>query len=126
MALPKNLRYSEYVWVEVRGDVATLGVTDYGLKVTKDIVFIDLPKKGQKIDKGKTFASLESVKWSGHLASPVSGEVIEANSPLFDAPEKLNQEPYKSWICRIKLSKPAEIQQLMDSKKAEEWVKDNL
>ncbi len=126
MEPPKDLKYSEYVWVAVKGDIATLGMTDYGLKVAKDIVFIDLPKKGAKINRGGQFVSLESVKWSGHLASPVSGEVVEVNDALFDEPEKLNKNPYGSWICRVRMSKPDEAGGLMDSKAAAEWVKKNL
>jgi len=126
MNLPKNLMYNEYTWVKLDGNVATMGVTGYGLGQTKEIVFVDLPKKGQKIERGKTFVSLESVKWSGHLASPLSGEVIEANASLFDSPEKLNSDPYGSWICKLKLSKPEEIKALLNSNSAEQWVKKNL
>jgi len=124
--LPKNLRYSEYVWAKADGDKATLGVTDYGLKQIKEVVFIDLPKKGQRLKAGDTFLSLESVKWSGHVASPVSGEVVDVNDSLFDAPDKLNKDPYGAWVCKVCLSKPDELKQLMDSKKASEWVKENL
>jgi glycine cleavage system H protein len=124
--LPKNLRYSEYVWAKADGNTATLGVTDYGLKQTKEIVFIDLPKKGLKLKKGDTFVSLESVKWSGHVASPVSGEVTDVNTALFDAPETLNKDPYGMWVCKVRLQNPDELKQLMDSKKALEWVKENL
>lgn len=123
MSVPKNLSYSEYVWVKAEGSIATLGVADYGLKIAKEIVFIDLPRKGQKLKKGDTFVSLESVKWSGHIASPVSGEVFEINEPLFDDPGKLNKDPYGAWICKVKLSDPSELSKLMDSKKAEEWAK---
>lgn len=126
MELPKNLRYSEYVWVKAEGGNATLGITGYGLKQTKEIVFIDLPKKGQKLKKGDTFVSLESVKWSGHVASPVSGEVTDVNDSLFDAPEKLNKDPYGVWVCKIKLQNPEELKGLMDSKAVSKWVKENL
>jgi len=126
MALPKNLRYSEYVWVKLDGGVATLGITDYGLKQVKEIVFIDLPKKGQKIARGDTFVSLESVKWSGHIKSPVSGLVSAVNDALFDEPEKLNRDPFNSWVCKMTLSKPDEFAAIMDSPAAEKWVKENL
>jgi len=125
MDLPKNLRYSEYVWVKLDGDVATLGITDYGLEMVKEIVFVDLPKKAP-IEKGQNFVSLESVKWSGHIASPVGGEIIEVNESLFDEPEKLNKSPYESWVCKIKLSNPSDADELMDAAAAEKWVTDNL
>lgn len=126
MELPKDLKYSEYVWVAVKGDIATLGVTDYGLKVAREIVFIDLPQKGKKLGRGEQFVSLESVKWSGHLASPVSGEVVDVNDALFDDPEKMNRDPYGSWVCRVRMSKPDEANGLMDQKAASEWVRKNL
>jgi len=126
MLLPKDLKYSEYVWAKASRDTVTLGITDYALKQTKEIVFIDLPKKGKTIKKGDTFVSLESVKWSGHVQSPVSGFVSEVNDSLFDAPEKLNKDPYVSWVCKIKLSNPSELTAMMDSAKASKWVKENL
>jgi len=126
MELPKNLKFSpDYVWVSVENNIASLGVTEYGLKAAKEIVFIDLPKLGP-ITKGDDIFSLESVKWSGHLVSPVSGEVIEVNEPIFDEPEALNKDPYGTWICKVKLSNPDELNMLMDSKTAQEWVEKNL
>jgi glycine cleavage system H protein len=123
MKLPANLRYSEYVWAKAEGGTAVLGITDYGLAMAKEIIFIDLPKKGRKLKRGETFTSLESVKWSGHISSPVSGEVIDVNGSLFDAPEKLNKDPYGSWICKVRLSDTSELTGLMDAKKAAEWAK---
>ncbi len=126
MDLPKNLKYSEYVWIKLDGDEATLGMTDYGMNVAKDIVFIDLPAKGKIINKGDNFVSLESVKWSGHIASPVSGEITDVNQELFDEPEKLNKDPYGSWICKLKLSNSYEAKGLMDASAASKWVEENL
>ena len=122
MELPKNLRYSEHVWVSVEGDTATLGITDYALATTKEIVFIDLPEVGRILKRGVDFVSLESVKWSGHVESPVDGEVLEVNGLLFDDPSKLNSDPYGSWICKVKLIDPTELESLMDAKAAEMWV----
>jgi glycine cleavage system H protein len=121
MTLPKNLRFSEYLWVKADGDIATIGVTDYALAQTKEIVFIDLPREGN-IKKGTTLFSLESAKWSGHIASPVSGNVADVNDSLFDEPEKLNKSPYESWVCKIKLADVAELAQLMDAEAAAKWV----
>ena len=123
MDLPKDLKYSEYVWVKVEGDVAILGITDYALAATKEIVFIDLPEVGRILKKGEDFVSLESIKWSGHVESPVDGEVVEVNEPLFDKPERLNKDPYGSWICKVKLIEPNEVDGLMDAKAAEMWVR---
>lgn len=126
MTLPKNLRFKEYVWVKVEGDIATLGVTDYGLEAAKEIVFIDLPEMGKKLKKDDEFVSLESVKWSGHIGSPVSGEVVEVNEEIFDDPAQLNKDPYGSWVCKIKMSDADEVKELLDAEAAEKWVKENL
>jgi glycine cleavage system H protein len=126
MELPKNLKYTEYVWVKVDGKTATLGVTDYGLQQTKEIVFIDLPKKGQVLKRGSSFTVLESVKWSGHITSPISGEVVEVNDILFDEPSRLNKDPYGSWVCKVRMSDLGEVRGLMDQKAAVKWVRENL
>ena len=121
MNLPQNLKFDEYLWVKAEGDIAEIGVTEYALEQIKEIVFIDLPKKGS-VNKGDTFLSLESVKWSGHLSSPVSGEVVEVNDVLFDDPEKLNKSPYESWVCKIKLADAAQLEELMTAQEAAKWV----
>jgi glycine cleavage system H protein len=120
--LPKNLKYNKQVWVELSGDVATLGLTDYGLKAAKELVFIDLPKKGQKLKKGETFVSIESIKWSGHIDSPLSGEVTDVNEALFDDPAKMNKEPYKSWICKATISDNRELDDLLSAEEAAKFV----
>jgi glycine cleavage system H protein len=126
MNLPKNLKYTEYLWVKKEGNTATVGVTDYGLKQAKEIMFIDLPKKDKAVKKGEELFSLESAKWSGHLESPVTGKVTEVNESLFDEPEKLNKDPYSNWVCKIGLDKAEELDSLMDASGAEKWVKENL
>jgi glycine cleavage system H protein len=126
MSLPNNLLYGEQVWVKKEGDDATVGVADYALATVKEIVFIELPKKGRQLTKGGEFISLESVKWSGHIKSPLSGKVTEVNEGLFDEPERLNKDPYGSWICKIELSYPDELDELMDASKAQRWVQENL
>ncbi len=125
MNLPKNLKYSEHVWVKAEDGKATLGVTDYALKAVKEIVFIDLPEEGQKLKKGEDFVSLESVKWSGHIESPVSGKVIEVNEALFDEPSKLNEDAYSSWICKVELDDESELDGLMSAEEASEWAQEN-
>ncbi len=124
---PKNLKYNkDYSWVEVEGDVATLGVIGPGAKKVKEFVFIMLPKKGQKIKKGEKYVSLEAVKWSGNLSTPVSGEIIEVNTPLFDEPSKINNDGYKNWIAKIKIDKKEELDELMDSEEAIKFYEEKL
>ena len=115
-----GLKYSEnHSWVKVERDTAILGITAHAADSVKEFVFIDLPQKGP-IKKGDTYVSLESIKWSGHLSSPVSGEIVEVNESLFDDPLKLNDDPYGNWICKVRISDPAELDSLMDAKQAEE------
>ncbi len=122
MTLPKDRKYSEYTWIRVEGNIATIGVTDYALHATREIVFVELPKKGSRVKKGEKLLSLESVKWSGHVISPLSGEIIDVNEELFDEPERLNKDPYGTWICRIKIANTRELESLVEWQKAEKWT----
>jgi glycine cleavage system H protein len=80
----------------------------------QEFVFVDLPERGQKIKKGDTYASLEAVKWSGHLSSPLSGEVTDVNDKAFDEPGIINQDPYgQGWLVKIRLSDPEEKKELL-------------
>lgn len=124
--LPKNLKYNkDYSWVKIEKDIASVGAIEPAAKKVKEFVFINLPEKGKKINKGETYVSLEAVKWSGHLSSPVSGEIVDVNEGLFDEPSKINKDPYGSWIMKVKLSKPDEEKELMGSKECEEWFSKN-
>ncbi len=124
---PANLLYNnDFSWVKVDGDVATLGVIGPAAKKVKEFVFIQLPEKGKQIKKGETYVSLEAMKWSGHLSSPVTGEVVDVNDDLFDEPSVLNESPYEKWIAKIRMSNPDEKDKLMDSKKVEDWAKENV
>lgn len=112
--LPKDLLYSkDHSWVRIEGDVATVGITAPSASKVKEFIFIKLPEKGETIRKGESYVSLEAVKWSGHLSSPVSGEIIEVNGPLYDEPSKINKDPYGSWIMRVRMSNPEEKKDLL-------------
>jgi glycine cleavage system H protein len=112
---PENFRYTkEHEWVNVEGDTGTIGITDHAQKELGDIVYVDLPKAGATVEKGKTVGSVESVKAVSDIYSPISGEVIESNELLATAPEKLNEDPHgAAWLVKIKLSSPAETAELM-------------
>jgi glycine cleavage system H protein len=112
---PENFRYTkEHEWVQVEGDIATIGITDHAQHELGDIVYVDLPKVGAQLEQGKTLGSVESVKAVSDVYAPVSGEVTEINSALADAPEKLNEDPHgAAWLVKLKLSKPAEVENLM-------------
>lgn len=112
---PETFRYTkEHEWVLVEGDTGTVGITDHAQKELGDIVYVDLPKLGITLAKGATFGSVESVKAVSDIYAPISGEVLETNSLLAAAPEKLNEDPHgAAWLVKIKLANPAEIEQLM-------------
>ncbi|MFO7710461.1 MAG: glycine cleavage system protein GcvH [Candidatus Woesearchaeota archaeon] len=118
MNLPESLRYNnDNSWVKVEGDTATVGVVEPATKKV-EFVFIQLPEKDKEIKQGDTYVSLEAVKWSGHLSSPVTGKVIEVNESLFDEPSKINEDPYGAWVMKVKLDDPKEVESLMDSEQA--------
>jgi glycine cleavage system H protein len=112
---PENFRYTkEHEWVLVEGDTGTIGITDHAQEELGDIVYVDLPKTGAKLEQGKSLGSVESVKAVSDVYSPVSGEVLESNPLLADAPEKLNEDPHGvAWLVKIKLSSPADAANLM-------------
>jgi glycine cleavage system H protein len=114
---PENFRYTkEHEWVLVNGDTGTIGITDHAQQELGDIVYVDLPKPGAKLEQGKSLGSVESVKAVSDVYSPVSGEVIEANGALADAPEKLNEDPHgAAWLVKVKLATPAEVSGLMSA-----------
>lgn len=112
---PDNFRYTkEHEWVKVEGDTGTIGITDHAQKELGDIVYVDLPKVGTTVEKGKTVGSVESVKAVSDIYSPVSGEVTEVNELLATSPEKLNEDPHgAAWLVKIKLSAAGETADLM-------------
>ncbi len=117
MSYPENFRYTkEHEWVSVEGDVGTIGITDHAQKELGDIVYVDLPKAGASVKQGATLGSVESVKAVSDIYSPVSGEVLESNTGLADAPEKLNDDPHgAAWLVKIRLSSPDEIKNLLSA-----------
>jgi len=114
---PENFRYTkEHEWVLVEGDTGTVGITHHAQEQLGDIVYVDLPKVGAKLEKGAAMGSVESVKAVSEIFSPVSGEVIAVNETLSDAPEKLNQDPHgEGWLVKVKLTDPQEAATLMDA-----------
>jgi glycine cleavage system H protein len=112
---PQNFRYTkEHEWVNVEGSTGTVGLTDHAQKELGDIVYVDLPKVGSVVEKGKTLGSVESVKAVSDVYSPVSGEVIAVNEVLTSSPEKLNEDPHgAAWLVKLKLTSPQEASDLM-------------
>jgi glycine cleavage system H protein len=103
-------------WVAVDGDIATVGITDFAVKLLSDLVFVDLPKVGKTVAQGDSFGEIESVKHVSDLYAPVSGTVTEVNKPLADNLEWLQQDPHgKAWMIKLKMSDPTEANALLDA-----------
>lgn len=117
MNIPSNLKYTkDHEWVKVDGDVATVGITDYAQDQLGDIVFVDIQTQGETLDKEEVFGAIEAVKTVADAFMPVSGEIIEVNAALEGAPQTVNTDPYgEGWMIKIKLTNPAEIDELMDA-----------
>ncbi|SNR77112.1 glycine cleavage system H protein [Humidesulfovibrio mexicanus] len=110
--IPNDLQYAKsHEWAKVEGDVATVGITHFAQEQLGDLTFVDLPKVGAKISAGAEMGSVESVKAASELYSPVTGEVVEVNAALENAPEAVNQDPYGAgWMLKVKLSSaPADL-----------------
>jgi glycine cleavage system H protein len=103
---PEDLLYTrEHEWIRIAGDTGTVGITDHAQQELGDVVFVEFPKVGDKVEAGKPLGNIESVKAVSEIFSPVSGEVTEINSSLVTAPETVNADPYgKGWLVRIRIS----------------------
>jgi glycine cleavage system H protein len=124
MTYPKDRRYTkEHEWVDAKGDLATIGITDYAQHELGDVVFVELPKPGAKIEAGKSFGTVESVKAVSEIYAPAAGEVLEANGELHNTPEKLNTDPHgAAWLIKVRLANPAEVAKLMDAAAYEAYI----
>jgi len=116
--VPTDLRYTKsHEWVRVDDEgIATVGITDHAQELLGDLVFVELPEVGADLGAGSECAVVESVKAASDVYSPVSGEVVEVNEALAEAPETINQDAYEEgWIFRIRLADPDELDALMDA-----------
>ena len=113
---PKELKYTrEHEWIRDNGDgTVTVGITDFAQNELGDIVFVEIDKVGESVDKDDTFGTVEAVKTVSELYMPVTGEILEWNEALEDEPELINEDPYgKGWMIKIKLSEPAQLEELL-------------
>ena len=124
MAYPKNYRYTkDHEWIDVKCDVATIGITDHAQHELGDVVFVELPKPGAKIEAGKSFGTVESVKAVSEIYAPATGQVLEANGELQNAPENINSDPHgAAWLIKVRLTNAAEISGLMDAAAYEAYI----
>ena len=105
---PQDLQYSkEHEWLRVAGDIGTVGISHHAQSELGDVIYVELPQVGTKVEAGKTLGTIESVKAVSEIFSPVSGEVTEVNNDLTSTPEVVNSDPYgKGWLVRIRMDKP--------------------
>jgi glycine cleavage system H protein len=117
MEIPEELKFTEdHEWVLVEDDIVTVGITDFAQESLGDIVFVELPNVGTRVDTGKAFGVVESVKAVSDVYAPVSGQVVEINEELPDAPEVINTSPYEDgWMVKIKAEYPEELDHLMEA-----------
>ena len=117
MSVLENLKYTkDHEWIRVEGDEAYIGITDFAQGELGDIVFVEVETEGESLDKEEAFGTIEAVKTVSDLFMPISGEVIEFNAALEDAPELINSDPFsKGWIIKVKIADASELDDLMSS-----------
>lgn len=122
--IPENLRYTkDHEWVAVSGDIASIGITDYAQSSLGDVVYIDLPRVGDKFGTHESFGSVESVKAVSEIFTPVAGEVIEVNDGLNDTPEKVNSDPYgEAWFIKVRMENPGEADAMLSAEEYDEYL----
>ena len=115
MDIPDGLRYTDdHEWLRVDGSDGIVGVTAYAAEQLGDVVFVELPAVGRKVEKSQAFGVIESVKTASDLYAPVSGEVVEVNSGLVDQPQAVNDDPYSAgWMIRIRADDPSQVERLL-------------
>ena len=123
MPYPANYRYTrEHEWISLDGAIGAIGITDYAQASLGDIVYVDVPKVGDPVTAGATFGSVESVKAVSDLYSPVTGTVTAANDELKTSPDKINEAPHETWIIKVELTDPAQLDALLDAAAYEAFI----
>lgn len=124
MDFPAELKYTkDHEWVRIEGDTGVIGITEYAQGELGDVVFVELPPVGTKIQQGKQFGTIEAVKTVSDIFAPVSGDIVEVNEALKDSPEIVNKEPYSGgWMVKVKITVAAELNDLLDATKYQEMV----
>jgi glycine cleavage system H protein len=123
---PEDLSYTkDHEWIRVKGDLATVGITDHAQKQLGDVVYVELPKAGDRFEASEPFGSVESVKAVSEVYMPVTGTVVEVNQSHNDSPEQINEDPYgDGWMIVVKMDNPAQVDGLLTSAEYEDYVKD--
>jgi glycine cleavage system H protein len=123
---PEDLSYTkDHEWLRVKGNEAVVGITDHAQDQLGDVVYVELPKVGDKFEASEPFGSVESVKAVSEIYMPVTGTVIEVNESLNDSPEQVNEDPYgDGWMIKIKIENPAQVDALLTAVEYEDYVKE--
>ena len=126
MDFPEDLKYTEeHEWVLLEGELVSIGISDFAQDQLGDVVFVELPEVGDRVEVGKAFGVVESVKAVSDIYAPLAGEVVEVNVDLPDAPELINTSPYEDgWMIRIKPDDPAELDDLMDASAYQAFIEE--
>ncbi|NMC28915.1 MAG: glycine cleavage system protein GcvH [Pelolinea sp.] len=126
MSTPKDLKFSETdEWIKVKGNSALIGITDFAQSQLSDIVYIEYELDvDDDFEKDETVATIESVKAAADIHAPVSGTILEINEALIDNPEHLNEDPYGSWLFKISIDDPSEVDALMDAETYDRFCED--
>ena len=126
MDFPDDLKYTEeHEWALLEGDLVSIGITDFAQHQLGDVVFVDLPAVGERVEAGKAFGVVESVKTVSDVYAPISGEIVEINSELLDAPETVNNSPYDDgWMVRIRPDDAADLDALMDAASYQDFIEE--
>lgn len=116
MNFPENLKYTkDHEWIRIEGDTGVIGITDYAQSELGDVVFVELPAVGKKVEFGQSFGTVEAVKAVSDLYSPVTGEITDINKEIQDSPELVNKEPYeRGWMIKVQLANAGEVKNLLD------------
>ena len=125
MNVPDKLRFLEsHEWIDAAdANSASMGISDHAQAELTDVVYLELPEVGRTVSKGEAFAVIESVKAANDIYAPVSGEIVEINEALAEAPEPINEDPYgNGWMVKIKLSDPSELESLMNAESYREHI----
>jgi glycine cleavage system H protein len=123
MAYPTDRKYTkEHEWIQVNGSSAAVGITDYAQQSLGDIVFVETPKVGAELTAGKAFGTVESVKAVSDLFAPASGIVTEVNGALATSPENVNKDPHGSWMIKLTLKNPGELDSLLSAADYDKFV----
>jgi len=123
MSYPEKYRYTrEHEWIDLDGNIGTIGITDYAQNSLGDIVYVDVPKIGDPVTANSTFGSVESVKAVSDLYSPVTGTVTATNDALKSSPDKINEAPHETWIIKVELADPSEFDKLLDAAAYQKFI----